>query len=296
MATRAPISEADNQAILSILQHQGRQAAIAAQASFEVFEKGTEDYVTTVDRALDQALTAAFRQQFPQDAIITEENTQSTGAFHQCHDHLWCIDPIDGTEDFIQGRPNYALMVGLVAQGQPVAGWIHGPTQPCLYWGGPEWGLFHLDAQGQPQPLQPCPPPPPTGEVCPFVLGDRDRRRFGAAIAATAPQLHPYALGSYGLKVMEIIKGQAGLYAYFNGRVRLWDTAGPLALALAAGLVCCDLDGNPIRFDASALYPGTLMHHQPILIGWPDYLERFRAPLREAILQVRQRELFEVPN
>jgi hypothetical protein len=42
--------------------------------------------------------------------------------------------------------------------------------------------------------------------------GARRAAVWGEAIAAAAPQLHSYALGSYGLKVMEVIKGQAGLY------------------------------------------------------------------------------------
>ncbi|WP_008307732.1 3'(2'),5'-bisphosphate nucleotidase CysQ [Leptolyngbya sp. PCC 6406] len=304
-----PISDQDNGVILATLQTCGQQAREAATQAFEVFEKGVEDYVTTVDRVLDQVLAAAFATQFPQDSIITEENQGSAAAFQRNRDgqglvqrgdgqepvqgdeRIWLIDPIDGTEDFIHHGENYAVMVGLLAADRPQAGWIYGPAHQHLYWGGPGWGLFQLGPQGETLPLVPCSPPDPTAATCPLVLGTRDQRRFGTAIAQYAPQLRPYALGSYGLKVMEVIKGQSGLYVYCNGRVKLWDTTGPLALALAAGLVCCDLDGIPIRFDATSIYPLSLIHRQPILVGWPSYIERFREPIRQAVQAVRVKEL-----
>lgn len=286
----SPVDSRQQAAIVASLRRWGQVAREAATQSFQVFEKGVEDYVTTVDQQLDQALAADFTHLFPQDGVITEENRQSAAAFQGDRDRLWCIDPIDGTEDFIHRGQHYALMVGLLANHQPQAGWIYGPAVPCLYWGGPQWGLFQQGHNGEVLPLQPQAPPPVDGESCPLILGGRDQKRFGAAIAQQAPQLQPYALGSYGLKVMEVIKGQAGLYVYLNGRVKLWDTTGPLALALAAGLVCCDLDGQPIRFDATSVYPLSLIHRQPILIGWPDYVDRFRPAIRQAVLSVRTQE------
>ncbi|MGD1906260.1 MAG: 3'(2'),5'-bisphosphate nucleotidase CysQ [Leptolyngbyaceae cyanobacterium] len=285
-----PVSEDQNAAIQTVLLACGQQARDAAEQPFEVFEKGVEDYVTSVDRALDTRLAESFAKQFPSDGIVTEENRQSAAAFNQS-DRLWLIDPIDGTEDFINHGQHYALMVGLLAQAQPQAGWVYGPAQRRFYWGGPDWGLFQLDPAGEPQPLAPSEPSDVRGDRCPIILGGRDENRFGEAIAAIAPQLHSYALGSYGLKVMEVIKGQAGLYIYLNGRVKLWDTTGPLALAQAAGLVCCDLDGQPIRFDSTGVYPESLIHRQPIVVGWPSYIERFLPLIRQAVLTVRAAEL-----
>ncbi|MEM1292054.1 MAG: inositol monophosphatase family protein, partial [Cyanobacteria bacterium P01_H01_bin.162] len=112
-----------------------------------------------------------------------------------------------------------------------------------------------------------------------------------AAITQRLPHLVFNSLGSFGLKVLEVIKGQAGLYVYLNGRVKLWDTTGPLALAEAAGLVCCDLDGQPIRFDPNSVYPQSLIHRQPMIIGWPAYVEQYRPALREAVVAVRSQEL-----
>jgi len=279
----------ENETILQTLLQGGQQARAAASDSFEVFEKGREDYVTTVDQALDQYFSQAFARQFPQDGIVTEVNQGSAAAFQNDYRRLWFIDPIDGTEDFIHRGENYSVMVGLLASHQPLAGWVYAPAQSRLYWGGTNWGLFQQDDRGDTLPLDPC--PQAWGENETLLLGDRDQRRFGAAIAARLPDLTFETIGSFGLKVLEVIKGQAGIYVYLNGRVKLWDTTGPLALAQAAGLICCDLDGQPIRFDPNSIYPRSLIHRQPIVIGCPDYVAACLPGLRQAVMDVRQQEL-----
>jgi len=283
------LTAADNTVIVNTLLRCGQWARQAAMQSFEVFEKGREDYVTTVDRDLDQQLSAAFAAQFPDDGIVTEENQESAGAFLTQPQRLWLIDPIDGTEEFIHRGEHYSIMVGLLAAAQPQAGWVYAPAQERLYWGGTDWGLFQQNHAGQTELLKPA--PLDFGDTSVMLLGDRDQRRFGTAIAQQIPAVKFDSLGSFGLKVLEVIKGQAGLYVYLNGRVKLWDTTGPIALAQAAGLVCCDLDGHPIRFDANSVYPHTLIHRQPILIGWPGYVMAWRAAIRQAVIAVRRQEL-----
>ncbi len=270
-----------------VLVNCGQIALEAAAQPFEVYEKGREDYVTSVDRLLDGKLTQALQQLFPDDRLISEENLTSQVGYGQsataADQRLWLIDPIDGTEDFIHHGQHYSLMLGLLNHYRPVAGWVYGPAVGQLYWGGPDWGLFR-GVTGEPEAVTPKPPQGKARQT--IILGDRDQRRFGAAIAAQIPDLQTYSLGSFGLKVIEIILGHAGLYAYFNGRVKLWDTTGPLALAAAAGLTCCDLEGNPLRFDPTAVDPSSLTHQQPILVGWPDLIDQQRSQLQQAVATV----------
>ena len=285
----ALLSTKENETILQALLQCGQQARQAASQPFEVFEKGHEDYVTTVDRSLDQYLSKVFTAQFPQDGIVTEENQASAAEFLAAHQRLWLIDPIDGTEDFIQRRPHYSIMIGLLADNRPQAGWVYAPALGQLYWGGPGWGLFQYNDTGESMPLHPC--APASGNTQIMLLGDRDQRRFGSAITQLLPDIVFNSIGSFGLKVLEVIKGQAGLYVYLNGRVKLWDTTGPLALAQAGGLVCCDLDGQPLQFNANSIYPYTLTHRQPIVIGWPTYVEALRPTVRQAVMTIRSQEL-----
>ncbi|MEX0271909.1 3'(2'),5'-bisphosphate nucleotidase CysQ [Leptolyngbyaceae cyanobacterium UHCC 1019] len=274
--------------IRAIVRHCGLQIIQMASQEFEVFEKGPEDYVTTIDQALDAQLSAAFLDLFPNDGVITEEDIQSRQQFYQKYDRLWCIDPLDGTEDFIQGRSNYSVMVGLLEHYQPIAGWIYAPASDQLYYGGVDWGLFQTSADGAPMPLA-IAPQIFSAESCRIMIGHRDQTRYGAAIAHQIPNVEFSSLGSFGLKVLEVITGKVGLYLYLNGRVKLWDTAGPLALAKAAGLTCCTLEGEPIQFSPDAINPDTLAHHQSIVIGWSSYVEALRPKLALAVKLVAEK-------
>lgn len=271
-----PIQDLDAQ-VRPILRYWGGQIERLMGDNYQVDAKGLDDYVTSVDRALDRGLSAAFLSTFPNDGIISEENTQSRLAFLQDHRRCWYIDPLDGTEAFIQRQPDYALMVGLLEASQPIGGWVYAPERDHLFFGGPNWGLFQTRGNYGIEVLPVREPLPPSAHFCPVVIGLRDDARFGAAIATQIPSVQLQStVGSFGLKILEVIMGRAGLYLYLNRRVKLWDTAGPVAMALAAGLVCCDLDGNLLRFDAEAVDSETLAHQQAILIGWPRYIEALR--------------------
>jgi 3'(2'), 5'-bisphosphate nucleotidase len=271
--------------VIGLLMRQcGQQALQMATEKFQVYEKGLNDYVTSVDRALDMQLTTGLNQLFWQDGVISEENAQSWQQFYQENNRLWFVDPIDGTDDFIHGKPHYSVMVGTLEAHTPTAGWVYAPAFDQLVYGGQALGLFEIEGDRSPTPLIPTRPADFSKTYCPMLIGYKDQSRYGAAITQLVPEAQFDSIGSFGLKVLQVIRGHAGLYLYLNGRVKLWDTVGPLALAQAAGLICCDLEGNPLKFTPDGIDAKTLAHHQPILVGWPHYVEKLRSRLQEAVL------------
>jgi len=82
------------------------------------------DPVTQVDRDIETALRALISEAFPGDAIRGEEyGWTSEGARR-----IWSIDPIDGTRAFICGLPSWATLVGVIDDGNHVAGMIDLPV------------------------------------------------------------------------------------------------------------------------------------------------------------------------
>ncbi len=282
--------------VIGLLMRQcGQQALQMATEKFQVYEKGLNDYVTSVDRALDMQLTTGLNQLFWQDGVISEENDQSWQQFdfsqgnsREPNSRLWFIDPIDGTDDFIHGKPHYSVMVGTLKAHTPTAGWVYAPAFDQLVYGGQELGLFEVEGGCPPVPLIPTRPADFSKTYCPMLIGYKDQSRYGAAIHKVIPEAQFDSIGSFGLKVLQVIRGHAGLYVYFNGRVKLWDTVGPLALAQAAGLICCDLEGNPLKFTPDGINAKTLAHHQPIVVGWSHYVEKLRSRLQEAVLLTQE--------
>lgn len=89
-------------------------------------DKGIDlfDPVTKMDRAIEQAMRASIQQAFPDDAILGEE----FGWTGQGARRTWSLDPIDGTRAFICDLPSWAVLVGVIEDGEHVAGMIDLPA------------------------------------------------------------------------------------------------------------------------------------------------------------------------
>ncbi len=264
--------------ICQFIREIGQKAIHLRELGFQVDEKGLDDYVTNVDRELDLLLSQRFQEWFPDDVVISEENLRSQYLWKQrlaVHQKFWFIDPIDGTDDFIHGREFYSVMVGVLEDFQPVMGWVYAPKSEQLYFGGTAInGLFISTNGNVPEVLHPQEPIGASSDR--IIVSKKDDIAYGDAIRAAVPNVEFYSLGSFGLKVMEVVQGRASAYIYLNRRVKLWDTVGPLAIARAAGLVCCDLEGREIGFGYDDINPDKLTHNQVIVIGWKKFLDLYR--------------------
>ena len=90
------------------------------RAGVAVENKGSErfDPVTAADRAAEQAIRAILNSRFPEHGVVGEEFGIERGDAP----FVWVIDPIDGTRAFVQGLPVWGTLVGVLHDGQPIAG------------------------------------------------------------------------------------------------------------------------------------------------------------------------------
>lgn len=109
-----------------------RIATAAAQETLPRFRQfgdvinkieGGFDPVTEGDRQAEQAVRALIGKEFPDHGILGEE----FGAENATNDHVWVIDPIDGTRSYISGIPLWGTLVGLTHKGDAVAGMMAQP-------------------------------------------------------------------------------------------------------------------------------------------------------------------------
>jgi len=87
-------------------------------------EKSDGTPVTEVDTALEARLRDRIHARFPVHGIIGEEGGGQRGDA----DWVWVLDPIDGTQSFILGKPTFATLIGLMHRGRPVLGVIEHPA------------------------------------------------------------------------------------------------------------------------------------------------------------------------
>ena len=122
-----------------------RAGSIISRASgnldvLTVKHKSLNDLVSDVDRASEDAIIDVIRSAYPDHAILAEESGASGDS-----EHVWIIDPLDGTTNFLHGFPQYCVSIGMLHKGVPTHGVIYDPTRNDLYTASRGRGAFLND-------------------------------------------------------------------------------------------------------------------------------------------------------
>ena len=267
---KLPLSQTEIDYVADLVEKAGGKA-VSMRNGVEISHKSSpEDKVTAADLAISTLLCEGLAKKFPSDAIISEED--ASHVFDAVNPRLWLIDPIDGTQNYIAGDGEYCVMVGLLVNLEASFGWIYAPHTGLSYYGGPNYGAFRR--QGKTVKAFDRLPPLTLSEPARVVMGARDRR-----VNPWIKELSNVTLlktGSIGLKVARILEGEADLFAHLGGKLKTWDTAGPAALALGAGMDVGQLDCEKLLFPLPEIKQET-----SVIMGRKGALEWCREHLRE---------------
>lgn len=202
-------------------------------AAHEVREKKPGDFVTIADESAERALIPALEMLLPGSKAIGEE---AIAADPKLLDHLehaerpiWVIDPVDGTVNFAHGRPLFAVMVGLVVDGRPIAGWIHDPLTGAM--AAAEQGAGTWDGSHRLHVAEPDAPERMRGQIMsrPFTPEGQAVLRARGVVFHRDPQ----GLRCAGQEYLRLVNGAWHFTAY--GRLRPWDHSAGVVIHTEAG-------------------------------------------------------------
>jgi myo-inositol-1(or 4)-monophosphatase len=118
---------------LADLERLARQAGQILSESYEkdhkVDFKGVIDLVTEVDHASEDFLLSEIGRLFPGHSFLAEES----GASEMQGDHLWIIDPLDGTVNYAHGVPIFCVSIAYSYQGQVRLGVVYDPMRDEMF-------------------------------------------------------------------------------------------------------------------------------------------------------------------
>jgi len=219
--------------------------------------KVDKSIVTNADIAADQIICAQLKEHFPDDGILSEERGFSRPSNNG---RVWVVDPLDGTKAFAKGGSGYCVMIGLVERNAPRLGVVFDPVGGVIWGGLVGHGCFSWENGEEPRRIDPSPiPAVPRLITTPSLSSDFKDRMLQELKMEAAPAMH-----SVGLKVAEIIRGASHVY-FSHHPLSLWDTAAPVAMALAQGSTCTLIDGS--QLDYSAMERGPWSHPSPLVIS-----------------------------
>jgi 3'(2'), 5'-bisphosphate nucleotidase len=198
------------------------------------------------DRSAQELLASRLAAARPADAVLSEEAADDRARLGSSR--VWIVDPLDGTREYAEGRSDWAVHVALWADGRLAAGAVALPALGELLTTDPP---AVLPARG-PGPLRMA-----VSRTRPPALADRLVEALG---------LEPAPMGSAGYKVAAVVRGEVDIYVHAGGQYE-WDSAAPVAVALAAGLHASRIDGSPLRYNQEDVLLPDLLVCRPELAG-----------------------------
>src|SRR6476661_7013829 len=104
------------------------------QGPLRIEQKNYDDDVepvTQADRIANELIVTGLKQEFPNDGILAEESIDTERRLSKSR--VWMVDPLDGTNGFIDGNGDFAVQIGLAEDGQCILGVVYQPLPGVMY-------------------------------------------------------------------------------------------------------------------------------------------------------------------
>lgn len=211
-------------------QAAGDEVALMRTAELRFGRKQGWELVSEADLRAAEMLHEAITKAFPADGWLSEEHRDTDERLSK--DRVWIVDPVDGTREYLEGVPEYAVSVGLVVEGKPVLGVVYNPPKQRM-----DAAICYGAEEREPSRLA----------RSYDVLVGRGEIRWDEIPPIPGPA-RAMGIGSVAYRLALVAAGEGDACVTGYGRSE-WDVAAGVALCLARGLRATDILGQPIPFN-----------------------------------------------
>jgi len=231
----------------------GRAACAFHSQDLHIRQKADCSPVTDADQAAEAIILERLAAYATAAPIVAEEQA-AAGHVPEATAEFFLVDPLDGTREFVAGRPEFTVNIALIRRGEPILGVVYAPALGRLFGGDCGSGRAFVsalsvaeapreDLRRTREPIH-VRPAPSAGII---AVASRSH-----GSAETEAYLARYAIAervSIGssLKFCLVAEGKADLYPRL-GPTMEWDTAAGHAVLAAAGGSVIAADGRPLRY------------------------------------------------
>ncbi len=200
--------------------------------NWETLIKNDKSPVTYADCVSNEIICKQLLDFFPNTLIISEENKEIPFEKRKNEKFIWCIDPIDGTKEFLKKNGDFAVNIALIHEKMVIAGFVGVPARKEIYWAIRGEGAFKRSHNGKVKKI----------EAKIFTIQDRhlkivasrshiDNQTNNFIDSFWEPEI--ISVGS-SIKFLAIAEGEAHIYPRL-GPTMEWDTAAPQIILEEAG-------------------------------------------------------------
>jgi len=201
--------------------------------------------VTQADTIANELIVSHLKGEFPDDGILAEESVDTRRRLEKSR--VWMVDPLDGTNGFIDGNGDFAVQIGLAEDGLCMLGVVYQPLPGVMYRAIRGEGTWIERPQFEPVRAT-------VSET--VTLSDM---RLAASRSHRSPRMNKLVdlfgfkeevqRGSVGIKIGLLIEQQCDVYIHLSSRTKQWDTCAPEVILTEAGGRITDLFGYPLNYN-----------------------------------------------
>ena len=231
--------------LLSIVCNLGKEAELIRKSNYEIGLKEDSSPITKADLLINEELNKFFLStQFKN--VISEENAEVPYEERKKWEFFWCIDPIDGTKEYISGGSDYTINIALCKKDRPIFSVVYAPAREELF-------VAEKD-QGATKNNKKITVDTKTSDVVYLVASKSHLNKETQDYINMISSDHNIDLLQFGssLKICKIAEGTAHLYPRF-GPTMEWDTCAADLVITEAGGFLVDLEKNRLLYNKQNL-------------------------------------------
>jgi myo-inositol-1(or 4)-monophosphatase len=249
-----------------ILVPAAREELLPRFARVEREHKHDGSVLTEADLAMQARLARRLLADWPETVFLGEEMSAAEQARLLASEQpVWCLDPLDGTSNFVAGIPYFCVSLALLQRGAVTLGLVYDPVRDECFAADREQGAL---LNGQPLAV------PGSGLELRQATGVIDFKRLDAALAVRLVTDMPYAsqrsFGSVALDWCWLAVGRG--HIYLHGRSSVWDYAAGNFIFQTAGGFSSTLDGEPVFTQALQPRSAVAAVDRPLFTAWTEWL------------------------
>ena len=251
-AAQAVAEEAVRTAGRVVMERFGEAVGGELARGIGVSFKGRNNPVTEVDLAAEVAATAVLAREYPGFGVLAEESGHQPGT----SEFNWVLDPIDGTRNFANGVPHFAMNLALVHDNVPLLGLTYDPVRDELFAAAAGQGAFLNGKRLVVSSVDTL-----ERSLLAFDMGyvDDQAAKLLEMLLKLWPNMQALRLtGSAALGLAYVAAGRYQLYAHHH--LSPWDVAPGLLLVAEAGGIVTNIRGAP-----AGLHDGNLIAASPTI-------------------------------
>jgi 3'(2'), 5'-bisphosphate nucleotidase len=203
--------------------------------------------VTQADKIANELIVTRLSSEFPNDGILAEESIDTERRLDK--PRVWMVDPLDGTNGFIDGNGDFAVQIGLAERGECVVGVVYQPLIGVLYRAVLGQGTWIERPDFEPERASVS-----SQQTIPSMRLAASRSHRSPRMNRVVKELgfkEEVRRGSVGIKIGLIVEQQCDVYIHLSPRTKQWDTCAPQLILTEAGGELTDLFGQPLSYNVA---------------------------------------------